>query len=280
MPTIGFPRQDAQQDFARSRRRHMLARVAAVLRREPSDIAHVLPFEEVVEALGLRHQRSLGRRMIPLDRIVGSVGRTREFDRAFRPTSERVRPRWERIATAHRRGESMPPIDVYKVGDLYFVKDGNHRVSVARALGRTDIDAYVTEVTTEVGPDAALSVLDLPLKSHERLFYERVPLPREVRAQISLTDAVRYAQLAEGVEAWGFRAMQECGCFMPRETVALAWFEEDYRPIVGSLREHGLIADGQSETEAYMEVVKERYHLMRTHAWSGEILHRLAEQHR
>ncbi len=278
MPAIGSPRQDAQSDFARSRRRSVLARVGAILRREPTDIQHVLPFEEVVEALGLRHQRPLGLRTIPLSRIVGSVGRPRDFDRAFRPTSERVRPRWERIAAAHRRGESMPPIDVFKVGDLYFVKDGNHRVSVARALGRTDIDAVVTEVGTEVGPDGSLTVLDLPLKSHERLFFERVPLPRELRDQIRLFDARLYAQLAEGVEAWGFRAMQECKCYMRREAVALAWFEEDYRPVVASLRESDLIVPGQSETEAYLDIVAQRYDLMRTHEWSGEILTQLAEQ--
>ncbi len=253
----------------------MLARVGEVLRHEPTDVGQVLPFEEVVEALGLRRQRHVGLRVIPLKQIVGTVGRTREFDRAFRPTTERVRPRWERIAAAHRRGEAMPPIDVYRIGDLYFVKDGNHRVSVARAMGRTDIDALVTEVTTEVGPEPGLTSLDLPLKSHERVFYERVPLPRELRWQIRLDDSVRYAQLAEGVEAWGFRVMQECGCFMSRQKVALAWFEEDYRPIVASLREHDLVLPGQSETEAYIEVVTQRYELMRTHEWSGEILDRL-----
>lgn len=278
MPTLGSPRQDAQQDWARSRRRQFLAAVAAVLRREPTDIRHVLPFEEVVAALGLREQRSLGLQTIPLDRIVGSVGRTREFDRSFRPTSERVRPRWERIAAAHRRGEAMPPIDVYKVGDLYFVQDGNHRVSVARALGRSEIDAMVTEVVTEIGPEGGLSLRDLPLKGHERLFFERVPLPRELRRRIRLNRSRDYAKLAEGVEAWGFRAMQECHCFMTREAVALAWFEEDYRPIVASLKEAGLIEEGSSETEAYMAVVSERYDLLRTHEWSGEILQGLRKR--
>ena len=275
MPTTGIPWQDAQSDFARTRRKQMLARVGAVLRREPSDVGHVLPFEEVVEALGLRTQRPLGLRAIPLANVVGTVDRTHEFDRAFRPTSERVRPRWQRIAAAHRRGEAMPPIDVYKVGELYFVKDGNHRVSVARALGRSDIDAIVTEVGTEVGPDASLSLADLPLKSHERLFFERVPLARDLRHHIRLSRARDYAVLAEGVEAWGFRAMQECHCFMTRQQVAHAWFEEDFCPIATSLRECGLIAEDQTEAEAYIEIVSRRYDLMRTHEWSEEILHQL-----
>jgi hypothetical protein len=278
MPAIGSPRQDAQSDFARSRRRHVLARMSAVLRRQPSDVGHVLPFEEVVDALGLRTQRFLGQQVIPLDCVVGSVDRTREFDRGFRPTSERVRPRWERIAQAHHRGEALPPIDVYKVGELYFVQDGNHRVSVARALGRTDIDANVTEVGTEVGPEPTLTLRDLPLKSHERLFFERVPLPRELRERIRLTAPRHYAALAEGVEAWGFRTMQGCGCFMTRDAVALAWFHEDFLPVVTSLREVGLIRDGQSDAEAYIDVVTKRYDLMRTHDWSADIASQLSEK--
>ena len=95
----------------------------------------ILPFEEVVAALGRRGERRLGLQAIALDSIVGTVDRGREFDRSFRPTIGRVRTRWERIATAQRRGEAMPPIDVYRIGELHFVKDGHHRVSVARALG-------------------------------------------------------------------------------------------------------------------------------------------------
>ena len=96
---------------------------------------HILPFEEVARALGRVGERRLGEQLIPLDSIVGTVDRAREFDRSFRPTSPRVRERWERINLAQRRGQSMPPIDVYGIGDLHFVKDGHHRVSVARALG-------------------------------------------------------------------------------------------------------------------------------------------------
>ena len=81
--------------------------------------------------------------MIPLDSIVGTVDRRRgDFDRSFRP-SPSTRGRWERIAEARKRGEAMPPIDVFRIGDLYFVQDGHHRVSVARAMGDKDINANV-----------------------------------------------------------------------------------------------------------------------------------------
>jgi hypothetical protein len=280
VPDTGFPSQDAQSDFARARRREVLARLAKRLRREPADVHMVLPFEEVRDALGFRGERHLGLQVIPLDSIVGTVDRTREFDRRFRPTSRRVRDRWQRVAEAQRRGQAMPPISVYRIGDLHFVEDGHHRVSVARAQGRRDIDAYVTEVLTEVDPDSGLRLADLPLKSHERVFYERVPLPPEARARIQLSDPWQYGDLAEAVEAWGFRVMQATGQFMTREQVAEAWFREDYEPIVATLREAGMIGDRETETEAYMRVVAERYFLMRTHEWDEGVLERLRREWR
>ena len=177
----GFPAEDAQSDFARARRSRMLADLARRLRFEPDDVGYILPFEEVVEALGRVAEHDLGLQTIELDSIVGTVDRTKEFDRAFRPTSPRLRARWQRIAEAQRRGESFPPISVYRIGELHFVRDGHHRVSVARSLGRTDIDAYVTEVQTRVGPGGDVRISDLPVKGHERLFRERVPLDRERR---------------------------------------------------------------------------------------------------
>ena len=272
----GFPSQDAQTDFSRARRRQLLSRLAMRLRGE-DDLSLILPFEEVVEALGHRGERSLGLQTIPLDSIAGTVDRSREFDRRFRPTSRRVRRRWQGIAEAQRRGESMPPISVYRIGDIHFVKDGHHRVSVARAMGRKEIDAHVTEVITEVDPSGGLRLADLPLKSHQRVFFERVPLAPEARQRIQLSDPWDYATLAEGVEAWGFRAIQRRGEFMTREEVAEAWFREDFEPIVATLREAGLLEDG-SETEAYMRVVSERYRLLRTHDWDEGVLERVARE--
>ena len=275
MADTGFPIQDAKSDFSRARRHGVMARLANRLRREPGDVDLILPFEEVIEALGNRGERILGVQTIPLDSIVGSVDRTREFDRSFRPTSQRVRSRWERIALAQRKGESMPPIQVYRIGELHFVKDGHHRVSVARAQGRNVIDAQVTQVQTAVEPEQALGVADLPLKSHQRVFFERVPLPPEARGRIQLSDPWEYGKLAEGVEAWGFRAIQARGEMLGREQVAEAWFREDYEPIIAALSEAGMLGEEETETEAYVRIVGERYLLMRSHEWDDSVLERL-----
>jgi hypothetical protein len=273
----GFPDSDAQTDFSRARRRHVAADIARWLRREPDDVNQILPFDEVVAALGRRGERRLGLQTIDLDSVVGTVDRTREFDRSFRPTSRAGKQRWERVAKAMRRGEAMPPIDVYRIGPLHFVRDGHHRVSVAKAMGLEVIEADVTEIITEVGTDANVKLHDLALKSHQRLFFERVPLPSQLRDRIVLRTGSWYAGLAEGVEAWGFRAMQARGEFMSREEVAREWFEHEFEPVVAMLREYDLIAD-QTEAEAYARIVSLRYLLLRTHDWDSEVLERLREE--
>jgi hypothetical protein len=277
MSGSGLPHADAASDFGRSRRRHALAQLAARLRREPDDVNVILPFDEVVAALGRRGERDLGLLTVAVDSIVGSVDRGRDFDRSFRPTSPRVRKRWERIATALRRGEPMPPIDVYRVGELHFVRDGHHRVSVAHALGLPTIEAYVTEILTEVGATHGIRPSDLPVKTHERLFFERVPLPAELRPRIRPSSSWAYARLAEGVEAWGFRAMQATGEYMTRAEVAEAWFHQEYEPVVRMLAEANLISPDTNETDAYMAIVTLRYMFLRTHAWDEDVFDALRE---
>ena len=252
-------------------------RISARLRREPSDVDVILPFEEVVAALGWRAERVVGLRTIELESIVGTVGRRREFDRAFHPTSGRVRPRWEQVAVAQRSGKAMPPIDVYRIGEMHFVEDGHHRVSVARALGSTHIDAHVTEVLTKLGAAGDIRLAHLPLKGHQRLFFERVPLPPYTRSRIELSDEWRYAALAEAVEAWGFRAMQDRGEPMSRAEVAETWFREEYEPVIALLREADLIG-AATETEGYMRVAHLRYLVLRTHEWTGAVIERIREE--
>jgi hypothetical protein len=241
------------------------------LRRAPDDVNIMLPFDEVVAALGRLGERRLGLQVITLDSIVGSVDRSREFDRRFRPTSGQVRERWQRLALAQRRGEPIPPIDVYRVGDMHFVLDGHHRVSVAHALGLKTIDAFVTEVVTRLSPNGIRYRGDLLVKDYRRIFLDRVPLVGEARKAVMLTDAWDYTELAESVEAWGFRLMQDEGGYLDRPTVAQRWYDEEFVPVVRMLRQAGMI-DTQTEAEAYMWVAGERYRLIRAHRWDDEII--------
>jgi hypothetical protein len=155
MLDTGFPRADVENDFLRARRRQVRATLARRLRGRPGDADRIVPLDEVVCSLGWRSERQLGLQTIPVDTIIGTVDSRRDFDRRFRPTTARVRHRWERLALAQRRGEPIPPIEVYRVGNLHFVNDGHHRVSIAAATGQREIDAYVTHVFTTVPPGAA-----------------------------------------------------------------------------------------------------------------------------
>jgi hypothetical protein len=275
----GFPSADAQDDFQRVRRRQVLSHLARRLGREPGDVDVILPYDEVVAALGYVEESYVGLQTVPLNAILGTVDRAKGFDRQFRPTTARVRARWERIANAVRRGEPMPPISLFEIGEVYFVRDGHHRVSVARALGRTEIDAYVVEVRTRVGADRTLRMDDLPKKSHERVFYERVPLPTRARGRIAVTDAWDYAVLAGAVEAWAFRLMQDRAEFLDRPTAARLWFDEEFVPVVEMLREADMIGEA-TDADAYLRVARERYRLMRTHEWSEDVLARVREDER
>jgi hypothetical protein len=141
---IGFMSVEVQveADFGRARRRAFFGRVAARLRRECS---RLLAFDEVGEGHLALNRRRLGLRDIEVSKIVGSVGRHDAFDRGFMPMKASVAERWKRVDRAFHSGLDLPAVRLYKIGDSYFVEDGNHRVSVARYQGVETIEAEVTE---------------------------------------------------------------------------------------------------------------------------------------
>ena len=142
--TIGCVSVEGQveADFDRARRRALFGRVSARLR---GDRGRLLAFDEIRKALRADNRLCVGTRIVEVTKIVGSVGRWRQFDQYFMPAEASVGNRWKRVDLAYRRGEELPPVSLYKIGGAYFVLDGNHRVSVARYHGVEMIDAEVTE---------------------------------------------------------------------------------------------------------------------------------------
>ena len=135
MLDTGFPRADVENDFLRARRQQVLAALARRLLRRPHDSGRLLTLDEVTGALGMRGERYLGLQTIRLAEIVGTIDSRRDFDRRFRPASNRVRSRWEQLALAQRRGAPIPPIEVYRAGDLHFVSDGHWTFALLGCLG-------------------------------------------------------------------------------------------------------------------------------------------------
>ena len=164
MRETGFLQVDVEYDFLRARRHHVLAALAHRLRSWHGDGNRLVPLDEVADPASWRGERQLGRQTIPLDTIIGGAEPRHDFDRRFRPTSDRVRFRWERLALAQRRGEPIPPIEVYRVGGCHFVIDGHHRISIAAAGGERLIEANVTQLLTAVpsGPGRSPVHADRP----------------------------------------------------------------------------------------------------------------------
>src|ERR687893_1819050 len=132
-------------DFIRARRRARLRAVVVRLRSGGHASNRLLSFDDVRRELAAYNRRYRGRKVVEVDEIVGSVGRWRDFDRSFLPARASVGDRWKRIDRAFQRDEDLPPVELYKLGDAYFVVDGHHRVSVARFHGAEWMDAEVTE---------------------------------------------------------------------------------------------------------------------------------------
>jgi hypothetical protein len=151
-------------DFTRARHRAFLHRLKARLRGDPSSTSS-LSFEEIRKVLGVSNKVRIGRRVVPVERIVGSVGRYGDFDRAFLPAKASVGEKWKRIDRAFHRGQELPPVMLYKVGEAYFVEDGNHRVSVARYQGVELIDAEVVELRS--------SILEVERSAACRVWFDR-----------------------------------------------------------------------------------------------------------
>jgi hypothetical protein len=268
----GSPRVDAESDFMRARRHQVLSALAARLRNDTDDVVQSMSFDEVVEALGRRAENYLGTKVIPLDAIVGSVDKVRDFDRRFRPTSGRSRQRWERLARASRTGEEIPPIDVYQVGDYFFVRDGHHRVSVARSLRLDLIEAHVTAIETFLTPVGIGARADLERKYWRRLMLERVPFTGEARAAVAVDEPFEYGEIAETVEAWAARTMHAEGRYMDKETMAARWYAVEFRPVVDMIEAAGVRGEDERPAEAYLRVACERYRLIRDHEWNTEVM--------
>jgi hypothetical protein len=157
MMTTQFNTHRSLEDFEQARRKATWRNWFSLLTKKKNNL---LSFNQMRQDLPIIGQHYLGFQMVPLDKIVGSEGRSREFDRAFYPRADRSKDRWLRIDQAHYDGVTLPPVDLIKVGQIYFVRDGNHRVSVARSRKHPVIDAYVTEVEVATEDGCAKSGIE------------------------------------------------------------------------------------------------------------------------
>jgi hypothetical protein len=257
------PHEQSDRDFSRARRRAFLRRIGAYLRRDPGS-NQLLSFDEVKGALGAISQVYLGLREVPVSKIVGSVGRHRDFDRAFLPSKPDLGTRWRRIDEIMHSDEELPPVSLYKIGDAYFVQDGNHRVSVARQQGVEMIDAEVIELRTRVPVDSALTARDLLHKVEHRHLLERLPIDHVLpEIVVEFSDVADHRRLATYIEAHGFRVSQLWKRYVSPEEVLRDWYEYDYCPIAEMIREEHILDafPDRTELDLYLWIIYHRERL-------------------
>ncbi|MEJ2734127.1 MAG: hypothetical protein P8189_11285 [Anaerolineae bacterium] len=271
------------ETFSAARRRAFVQDVLAELSGRSDDL---LSFTEVQEQLHLSEPtEDISLEEIPLDKIVGSVGRYRDFNRAFLPRAPIDPERWARIDRL-RRHTALPPIDVFRIGDVYFVQDGNHRVSVARARGDKLIRARVIEIPIRVplGPDTSLD--DLILKSGYSEFLEKTSLDRTCPEQrIELTRAGGYRRLLQHIEVHQFYMGLRSRHYPSLDEAAADWYSSVYLPMVERIRASHILARfrGRTEADLYLWIAENRARLQMQYggtAVAQEAVDDFAQEHR
>ncbi len=228
----------AYEDFEKAYQRSLFRRLVALITRRSNDL---LPFDQVRNELPFRGQRDIGLQTVPLDKVVGSVGRYRDFDRAFLPTQRATTDRWVNIRKAHYQAVSLPPVELYKIGDVYFVKDGNHRVSVARDRDQVDIDAYVTEIDVPFRLTADMDIDSVLAEKAYGQFLQTTHLD-ELRegCDLHLTNPGEYFRLLEHINAHHYYLGTERQAHVTYEDAVTSWYDSVYRPLVESIAGAGL----------------------------------------
>lgn len=201
----------------------------------------LVPYEDAVLALGRDGDMIEYPDDVRVERIVGTVGRADDFDAEFRLRNPGLKGRWNDVADLMARpGAPLPRIELMRLGEMYFVVDGHHRVSVARSRGHLVIPARIRWVCTVAYAMACLRAMHLPSKAAEREFLARIPLPDDVRTELWLDRSADWMRLADAAEAWGFRESLQGAPPCDRRALAARWWEHEVVPIVHHLRRAGV----------------------------------------
>lgn len=253
--------QRAKRDAERARSRAFWHDVLHNLRGIPNEL---LPFSAVRELYPNAESYS-GVRPIPIRRIVGSVDRYRDFDHYFLPRVDHTLERWANIRQAGLEGKELPAIEVYKVGEIYFVKDGHHRVSVARNAGQKYIDAEIIELNVNVPVGSKDSIKDLIIKGEYARFLEKTGL-NEVRPghdDILFTVPGRYDILLEHIHTRQYYLGLKFNREVSWAEAVGSWYDRLYSRAVEEMREHGVLKrfPGRTEADLYLWIMDHRYYL-------------------
>jgi hypothetical protein len=248
----------AAEDFSKARGRAILSRLQHFL---DQDKNRLLSFQDVKEILRPKNETYRGMKTVPINLIVGSEGRYRDFNRYFLPNFDFLRSRWERVDMARINDIILPPIQLYEIGGVYFVRDGNHRVSVAKTQGIEMIDAEVTSLSSEIPITPGMTADDLRrtvIQYEKDLFYEKTRFA-EVTGDKDLDFSLpgQYDTIHRHVLDHKYFLNETMNHEIPFADALKSWYEEIYGPIVKIIREEQLCSrfSGRTESDLYVWIV-------------------------
>jgi hypothetical protein len=253
--------QRARRDAERVRQRAFWRQISHTLRGTKSEL---MPFEAVKHLRPVAESYA-GVEAIPVKQIIGSVDRYRDFDHYFLPRYGLPIERWIRVRRANLEGVELPAIQVYKVGEVYFVKDGHHRVSVAREVGQSYIDAEIIELKVSIPPNATDSLKDMIIKGEYAAFLEWTALAKlkPDHREILFTVPGRYDVLMDHIRTHQYFLGQTYHrAFGWHEAVA-SWYDTQYLPIVEAIERHQVLRrfPGRREADLYIWIIDHQHFL-------------------
>ncbi len=260
--------QIALDDFRRARR---LAATNEILRRIKGQPVNLLPFEEIRQHITPEGVQKRGLQHIPIDAIVGSVGRYADFTRDFLPRSRSLQERWAHVRSVFQNVEDMPPIEVYQIGEVYFVLDGNHRVSIARERGAESIRAYVTELVTSIQIHAESDLDSLILEAEREGFLARTRLHEmQPPPDLQITSPGRYRIIEHQIEALQKQLSEDQHKEIVIQEAAQQWYQQVYRPVEEIISTHNLLRDfpERTATDLYVWISQHREDLQNSLGWA------------
>lgn len=249
----------AETDFSKARHKAWIQSLKSVVNREASQL---LSFHDVKSLLKPGNEKYLGMKAVPIEDITGSEDRYQDFSRHFFPKREHLRHRWMSIDKAHLTDIILPPIKLLKLGDMYFVRDGNHRVSVARSQGVMTIDAEVIELTAEIEVRKSATreeILRSVIEYERRSVLEQTDLERIIPVEmVEFTAPGRWYEILNQIEGHKYFINMESEKEIPFDVAARSWYNTLYLPIVEIIRNENLISKfpGRTEADLYLWIIK------------------------
>jgi hypothetical protein len=258
----------AREDFNKARSR---ATISSLLNTLTPDRQRLLSLEDVKNLIRPSNESYKGMQEVPIDKIVGSEGRYRDFNSAFLPKHDFIRGKWESVDRAHLTDVILPPIKLYEIGGVYFVRDGNHRVSVAKMQGAEQIDAEVIELDSEVSIEPGMTTSDLKdkvIEYEKREVFDHTGLGQIIPPEeVVFTEPGRYVEMLRHIQGHKYFMNQDFEAEIPLLQAASSWYYNLYKPIVRFIQQEGILSrfPGRTKADLYIWIIKHWDSLKKEH---------------